>query len=84
MGRFNLDKEVDQEDLRIATLYKLRSPQSAQSAALRNPPGKMGIFLLDARSLPRAVSGMDGGVHLLGLCGLESTAGNTYVKRAAH
>ena len=69
MGRFDLDKEVDQEVLRIATLYKLLFPQSAQSAAPRNPPGKMGIFRLDARSLPRAVSGMDGGVHLLGLCG---------------
>ena len=47
-------------------------------------PVKWASSVFDARSLPRAVSGMDGGVHLLGLCGLESTAGNTYVKRAAH
>ncbi|MEE0202506.1 MAG: hypothetical protein U0I51_18450 [Muricomes sp.] len=42
------------------------------------------VLMCAACSLPGAVSEMDGGVHLLGLCGLERTAGNTYVKRAAH
>ena len=80
MGRFDLDKEV----LKIADLVRAALHYPAQSTASRNPTGKMGIFRLDVRSLPGAVSGMDGGVHLLGLCGLESTAGNTYVKRAVH